>query len=78
MSFKSISNKNSIVDLGEMVYDKEMISIILNALIDEQGNVISTKEEEAIPFIKLWSLYKEEEDRLKKESDKRSDRRDPY
>ena len=32
-----------------MVYDKEMISVILNALTDEQGNLISTKEEEAVP-----------------------------
>jgi len=63
-------------DRGEMVSDNEMIFVILNALNDEQGNLISTEEEEAIPFIKLWSLYKAEEDRMKKESDKRSDRRD--
>jgi len=59
-----------------MVSEKEMISIILNALTDEQGNPISTDEEEVIPFIKLWSLYKAEEDKMKKESDKRSDRRE--
>ena len=59
-----------------MVSDKEMISVILNALTNEQGNLISTKEEEAIPFIKLWSLCKAEKDRLKKVSDKRSNERD--
>jgi len=41
-----------------MVSNNEMISIILNELNDEKGNPISTREEEAIPFIKLWSLCK--------------------
>lgn len=58
--------KGQLQDLGEMVSKKEMISIILNELTDEQGNLISTNEEEAIPFIKLWSLYKEAADRMKK------------
>lgn len=53
-----------------------MIFFILNALTNEQGNLISTKEEEFIPFIKLWSLCKVEEDRLKKLSNKRSDEMD--
>lgn len=43
----------------------------LNALTDEQGSLISTKEEESIPFIKLRSLCKAEEDRLKKETEKK-------
>lgn len=47
-------------DLREMAYDNEIISIILNALTDEQGNLIFVREEEVIPFIKLWSLCKEE------------------
>jgi len=59
-----------------MVSDNKMISVILHALTDEQGNLLSTKEGEVIPFIKLWSLWEAEEERLKKESNKRSYRRD--
>ena len=68
--------KGQLQDQGEMVSNNEMISVILNALIDEQRNLMSTREEEVIPFIKLWSLCKVEEDGMKKESDKRSDRRE--
>jgi len=73
---KASQIRTQLQDLGEMISDKEMISIILNALIDEQGNLISNKEGEAIPFIKLWSLCKTKEERLKGESDKRSNERD--
>ena len=50
-----------------MIFDKEMITIVLNALIDEQGNLVSKayEEEKAIPFNNLWSLCKSEEHRLK-------------
>lgn len=75
MSFKSIS-KGKLQDLGEMVSDNEIISINLNALTDEKGNLISCSEEEVIPFIKLWSLCKEKEYRLKKQSKKISNKRD--
>lgn len=72
---KASQIKGQLQDLGEMVFDNKIISVIINALIDEQGNLISTREEEAIPFIKLWSLCKAEEDMLKNESNKRSYRR---
>lgn len=58
MSLKGISNKSQLQDQGEIVYDNEMIFIILNALTNEQGNIISTEEDETITFIKLWSLCK--------------------
>lgn len=73
---KASQIKGKLHDLGEMVSDNEMIPAILNALNDEQGNLIFTMEKEAIPFSKLCSLCKAEEDRLKKESKKRSDKRD--
>lgn len=67
---KASQIKGQLQDLGEMVSENEMIYIILNALTNEQGNFVSIDEEEVIPFIKLWSLCKAEEDRMKKESKK--------
>ncbi|MCY6488218.1 hypothetical protein, partial [Actinobacillus pleuropneumoniae] len=68
---KASQIKGQLQDLGEMVSDKEMISVVLNALTDEQGNLISNKEEEAkaIPLTNLWTLCKIEEKRLKGQYD---------
>jgi len=52
-----------------MVSNKEMISIILNALTDEQGNLVSNGEEEAIPFNNLRTLCKIKENRVKGQND---------
>ena len=71
MSLKGISNKVQLKDPGEIIFDKEIIFFILNALTDDQGKLIITREEESIPFIRLWSLYKAEEERIMNESDER-------
>jgi len=76
MPFQRSQIKCQLQDLGEMVSDKEMIFVILNAFTDEKGNLISNKEDEAIPFIKLWCLWNPKEYRFNKESDTRSDKRD--
>jgi len=63
--------KGQLKDLGEIVFDKEIIFTIINALINQQGNPITTREEKFIPFIKLWSICKAKEDKMKNESDDR-------
>jgi len=55
---KTSQIQGELQDLREMLSDNEIIFVILHALTDEQGNLIYTSEEEVIPFIKLWSLYK--------------------
>lgn len=72
---KASQIKEQLKDLGDKVSDNEILSVILNALTNEQGNLMATREEEAIPFIRLWSLCKAEGDRMKNESDERSERR---
>jgi len=62
-------------DLGDRVSDNKILSTILNVLTDEQGNLIASKEEEVIPYIRLWSLVKAEGDRMKNESEERLERR---
>jgi len=36
---KAFQIRDQLQDLGEMIYDKELITIVLIALIDEQGNL---------------------------------------
>lgn len=67
--------KEQLKDLGDKVPDNEILSTILNALTDEQGNHIASRKEEAIPYIRLWSLVKPEGDRMKNERSERSERR---
>lgn len=58
-------------ELGEILSDKEMTVVVLNALLDEWGNFVSSifGKKEATPFCELWSLCKIEETRLKAKSD---------
>ena len=51
--------------------DKEMTTVVLNALPKEWGNFVSSiyRKKEAIPFKDLWSLCKNEEFRLKAKND---------
>ena len=53
------------------MFDKEMTIVVLNALLDECGNFVSSiyGKKEATPFSELWSFYKIEETRLKAKSD---------
>jgi len=70
--FKASQIKEQLKDLGDRVSDNEIISI-LNALADGQGIIITSREEEVIPYIRLWSLVKVEGDRMKNESKERSE-----
>lgn len=51
--------------------DREMITIVLNALPDEWGNFVSNiyGKKETTPFNNLWSLFKIKETRLKAKND---------
>ena len=51
--------------------DKEMTTVVLNALLEEWGNFTSIiyGKKEATPFQDLWSLCKIEETRLKAKID---------
>jgi len=68
---KASQIRTQLQDLREMISDKEMVSIVLNALSDELGNLASNsrKEKNAIPFKNLWFLCNIEEDKLKAKSD---------
>ena len=50
--------RDQLQELGEMVSDKEMTTIVLNALSEEWGNFSSSiyGKNEANPFNELWSL----------------------
>ena len=78
MSKKKASNfmriseiKDQLQDLGEVMFDREMATVLLNALPEEWGNFTSSiyGKKEATPFQDLWSLCKIEESRLKAKSD---------
>ena len=58
-------------DLGEIMSDREMTTIVLNALPEEWGNFTSSiyGKKEATPFQDPWSLCKIEESRLKEKFD---------
>ena len=58
-------------DLGEIMSDREVTTVVLNALPEEWGNFTSSiygKKEDS-PFQDLWSLCKIEESRLKAKFD---------
>ena len=52
--------KDRLQELGEIMFDKEMTTIVLNALPEEWGNFTSSNfgKKEATPFNELWSLCK--------------------
>ena len=52
--------RDQLQDLGEMIYEKEMTTIVLNALPEEWGNFTSSVygKKDATPFNELWSLCK--------------------
>lgn len=59
--------RDQLQELVEIMYDKEMTTIVLNELPEEWGNFTSRiyGKNEATPFNELWSLCKIEETRLK-------------
>ena len=58
-------------DLGEIMSENEMTTIVINALPKEWGNFTSIiyGKKEATPFQDLGSLYNIEETRLKEKTD---------
>jgi len=63
--------RDQLQELGEIMFDKEMTTIVLNALPEEWGNFTSRiyGKKEATSFSELWSLCKIEKTRLKAKSD---------
>lgn len=50
--------RDQLQDIGEIISDKEMTTIIINALPEEWGNFTSSiyVKKETTPFNDLWSL----------------------
>ena len=65
--------RDQLQELGEVMFDTEMTTVVLNALPKEWGNFTSSiyGKKEATPFRYLWSLCKVEETRLKAKADTR-------
>ena len=63
--------RDQLQELGEVISDSEMTTMVLNALPKEWGNFTSSLygKKEATPFHDLWSLCKIEETRLKAKAD---------
>ena len=63
--------RDQLKDLGEVMSDIEMNTVVLNKLPKEWGNFISSTygKKEATIFQNLWSLCKIEESRLKEKYD---------
>lgn len=63
--------RNQLQELGEIMSNKEMTTIVLNALPKEWGNCTSSilGKKEATPYSELWSLCKIEETMLETKSD---------
>lgn len=59
--------RDQLQQLGEVMSDREMTIVVLNALLEEWGNFTSSiyVKKEATPLNELCSLYKIEETRLK-------------
>jgi len=63
--------RDKLQELGEVMYDWEKTTIVLNALPNEWRHFVSSiyGKKETIPFNDLWSLCKIEEARLKAQND---------
>lgn len=66
--FMKISEmRDQLQELGEVMSDKEMTKIVLNALLEDWGNLTSSicSKKEATPLSEMWYLCKIKEIRLK-------------
>ena len=63
--------RDQLQGLGEVMFDREMTRMVLNALSEGWGNFTSSiyGKKEATPFQDLWSIRKIEETRLKAKID---------
>ena len=63
--------RDQLQELGEIMPDKKITTIVLNALPEEWGNFTSSifGKKEATPFSELWSLCRIEETGLKAKND---------
>ena len=52
--------RDQLQDTGEVMFDKEVTTIVINALLEEWSNFTSSiyGKKEATPFQDLWSLSK--------------------
>ena len=70
--FMNVSEmRDQLQELGEVMLDREMTTVVLNALPEEWGNSTSSiyAKKEATPLNELWSLCKIEETKLKAKDD---------
>lgn len=63
--------RDQLQELGEIILDPKMTTLVLNALRDEWGNFVSSiyGKKEATPFSDLWSLCNIEETILEAKND---------
>ena len=63
--------RDQLQELGVVMSNTEMTTVVLNGLSEEWGNFTSSlyRKKEATPFHDLWSLCKIEETRLKAKTD---------
>ncbi len=63
--------RDQLQELGETLSNREMTALVLDALLDEWGNFVSSiyGMKEVTPFNDLWSLCKTKETRLKAKND---------
>ena len=63
--------RDQLQELGEIMFDNEMTTMVLNALLEEWGNFTSSlyKKKEETKFHKLWYLCKIEETTFKSKSE---------
>ena len=63
--------RDQLQELGEIMSEKEMTIVVVNALPNEWGSFVSSiyGKKEATPLSELWPICKVEETRLKAKSD---------
>ena len=63
--------RDQLQELREVMFDREMTTVVMNAPLEEWGNFTSSLygKKETTPFQDLWSLCKIEETRLKAKVD---------
>lgn len=63
--------RDQLQELGEVMSDREMTIVVLNALREDWGNFTSSiyAKKEATPLSEIWSLCKIEETTLKSKED---------
>ena len=68
---KTSEMSDQLQELGEVMFDREMTTVVLNALLEDCGNFTSSiySKKEATTLSEMWSLCKTKETKLKAKED---------